>query len=308
MVNFKEGFYSGIIFSHIQGEIKNLQHLFSGVLLTSLMYETKEDEIKKKTEFYNHSKKHISKVNTLIRGFNGNAKIYIPFMNCVKIELIDTKKVKRIIDEHKGDYKMNRVEGRLSPPENIVEYITGTGSDASSLSKRNTHMKLLNVLIPTINSMDQLFKRFKEYSLFFGEIDKIQVRDETKKFITEASDVYSIGLFGISVFIIGKTLEKSITDYLFVLQNLNKIDYKTSEIVSWDFDTKINILKKEKFITDPQYSKMMSVKCDRNIFGHPTDSEDSKQAEKDTGAIIKIGLNAIILIENKIHNIVKNSE
>ena len=89
------------------------------------------------------------------------------------------------------------------------------------------------------------------------------------------------------------------------LKKSNKINNTPAEINKWSFDTKLQILRKNGFLSQPQFSKMMSLKWDRNIFGHPSKSLETKQAMDDADAMIKIGINAIRLVERKIVSIKK---
>ncbi len=51
---------------------------------------------------------------------------------------------------------------------------------------------------------------------------------------------------------------------------------------------------------------MMSVKWDRNIFGHPSKKADLIEAKDDADAIIKIGVNIIQLMEKRIYRLKKS--
>jgi len=86
---------------------------------------------------------------------------------------------------------------------------------------------------------------------------------------------------------------------LILLVKMKRINRKIKEIKEADFDKSIHILRKEKIISPTQYSKIMSVKWDRNIFGHPVKRKDAAQSLKDAEAIIKIGMNLIDFLEHK---------
>ena len=89
------------------------------------------------------------------------------------------------------------------------------------------------------------------------------------------------------------------SEYFNALRKNGKISLTVREMERMDFDTKINRLHNEfSFFKPAQYSKMMAVKWDRNIFGHS--SVGVSQATSDAEAIIHLGISAIKLLEKRL--------
>ena len=63
---------------------------------------------------------------------------------------------------------------------------------------------------------------------------------------------------------------------------------------------KINILYKEKCITESQKSKLLSVKWDRNICAHPASKKELRIIKDDSDAIIRLAMNLINIFESKL--------
>ncbi len=279
MVGFDDIFNLTRLLNTIESSIFRIQTHFNGVRLVALFYDSDvgSDEKKVKKKFYERSKERIDELNRLISVFNNLLNTKFKHLRAEMLVKVNLKSIKKIINEHK---------------------------DNSHLGRRHTHLKLNNTLIPLLNSEENFLKSLDDLYLPFGGPNrKFKTPKKVRINIKEAFDVYSIGYLGTSVFIIGKTLEMVITDYLKELKKCKKINYTMNEINSWNFDTKINILKKEKLLAPNQYSKMMSVKWDRNIFGHPSKKTDLIEAKNDADAIIKIGVNMIQLIENRIYKL-----
>jgi len=64
------------------------------------------------------------------------------------------------------------------------------------------------------------------------------------------------------------------------------------------FDNKLDYLHGKKLIPVTHYSKMKSVKWDRNLYGH-----NSRVKPKDASAMVIIGLNSIEYLDNKINKL-----
>ena len=71
-----------------------------------------------------------------------------------------------------------------------------------------------------------------------------------------------------------------------------------------DFHSKIGFLK-GKIITDVRWTKLMSIKWDRNIFAHPNTKKEIKDAERDAKAMIILAVNQIEFFSKKIKSIVR---
>jgi len=271
MVSFEEIFGLAYQLKRIEDLIFKLQIHFNGVLLVALFFDPKGRNPRK--VFYDETKTIVDNLNNEISQFNKILRC-LKHLRAHELEKVDIKKIKKIVFE---------------PGSNLPE------------KRKYVHLKLNTTLTPLRNSIKNFFLSFENiYIPFGGKGKKYLLRKKIRENILKALDVYSIGHAEIAVFIVGKTLEMSVKDYLKTLCKMRKISYKIKEIDNWDFDTCINILKKHKFLTPTQYSKIMSVKWDRNIFAHPSKIRDIKIALEDCDAITKIGVNSIHYIEKQI--------
>jgi len=308
MVNFSDAFFFGLSIGNISRSIHNVDSVFHGALWASLVYENKKEGIAKKREFYLHVKKEVNELNKEIKDFNNIKESIFSHTNLEDIGEVDISEIKKIIDKHKGDYHVDypkKTDKRNGAFSDIKGFVLGTEDSPSSLSRRNTFILLERTLDDTKKSVHKLMENIRnndDFSKLFWGDKKNRYRKYIKSEIKKASDCYSFCLIGEAVFIIGRCVEKVLTDYLICLKKQGKIKYKLSEIKSWDYDTKINILgKKEKIITQNQYSKLMSLKWDRNIFGHHSKQKEIIQSTKDAEAIIRIGINLLNHFEQKIN-------
>jgi len=84
------------------------------------------------------------------------------------------------------------------------------------------------------------------------------------------------------------------------LKKNKRVDLKTKFIKSDQFklENKIDFLYSKKFITASQFSKMKSIKWDRNLYGH-----NSRVKPKDADAMVIIGLQGIEYLDYKIQKL-----
>jgi len=300
MADFKYIMTLSFLVRIIMESISKVEQTYYGARI--LRYENKKEMIEKKERFYSAVKKELTELNENISMFNQFIRGELKYANFTNIPKVNVKRVKKIIDDHKGDYPVEYDEN-LEFKEKIIKHVMAEDSSASSLSRKNTILKLEKTLTDVKYSISNFLKEVDMLFSPFNQYEDEKFSKNTRMEINKAKDCFSIGLMGETVFIIGKILENLSTKYLILLKKANKINYKTSEIKKWDFETKINILKKEKMLTPNQYSKLMSVKWDRNIFGHPSKTSDIKQSMKDAKAMVIIGLNFISYLESKIAKI-----
>jgi hypothetical protein len=106
-----------------------------------------------------------------------------------------------------------------------------------------------------------------------------------------------VGLFGESIFILGRLLENILSEYIFIIKKLGKLHLTKKQILNLDFHQKIELLhsKKIKTLSGSQFSKLMSVKWDRNIYGHQLHSKN-----KDYQAVLMIALDSVVFFDKKI--------
>jgi len=273
MVGFEGIFNFAMQLKRIEDIKLHLRTNFNGILLVALYFEDANEEKKRKKEFFNRTSKIVKDLNSEIKKFNKYLNKYFTYLNSRGIEQVDLNKIKEIISEHK---------------------------EITSLAREHTILKLNNCLIKTNNSIENVFSSFHNlYFPFGGKNKKFELDELLFKIIKEAFDIYSLGYFETSVFLIGKGLEYTITKFLKKCLGKKKIPYTLKDLKKWTFHKKIDILNEEELISKSDYSKIMSVKWDRNISGHPSRKRELIKLRDDADAIIKIGLNKILDFHNR---------
>ena len=134
----------------------------------------------------------------------------------------------------------------------------------------------------------------------FEWINKEKIQRSIKSEIDKIEAIYSIGGLAEAIFVIGRLLENIINQYLILLKKNKRVDLKTKFIKSDQFklENKIDFLYSKKFITASQFSKMKSIKWDRNLYGH-----NSRVKPKDADAMVIIGLQGIEYLDYKIQKL-----
>lgn len=300
MINFKLSIVLGSILERIRNDLDQFDGLYLGILINSLRYEDIKTGKEKKREYTDSLKIQIEKINSDIKSFNG--LLWVAFginHQFEKLPQIAFPEVRRIILKHKGNYPAE--EKGIS---NFSKELLGDTDSASSLARRHTALQIRNVLLPLrlglgrfVESLKKLEEPFQEYITKKEKLQPI-ISNEIEK----AEACYSIGLRGEAVFIIGKVLENLCTEWLTILKKEGRAGAENLTLKKMDFETKINILyRKLKVLTPSQYSKIMSIKWDRNIFGH--EIKQTKKIEKDADIGVKMGISLIFLIEEKLNKI-----
>lgn len=297
MYDFKLIFVTGTLFNSISEKIKIIEEIHLGVLIHSLRYEDKKESVKKKKDFYDSLKKEILLVNQDINSVNTIITFGLnKYANIEKLKPISLTIIKEVIYKHKDGFPRESKSFKSFEKELFAE-----SDSASSLSRKNTIMRLQSVLFMTKQSMGRFVKSLDSLKEPYGKIlENKNIRLTIKNEIEKSMSCYSIGLIGEATLIIGRILEKISSDYLFKLKRNKKVNYKIKTIREADFDTKINLLRKSKSISSSQYSKIMAIKWDRNIFSHPSKQIDIRISIKDAKSIISLGCNLIEFFEKKL--------
>ncbi|MEX0598249.1 MAG: hypothetical protein WD512_17310, partial [Candidatus Paceibacterota bacterium] len=213
-----------------------------------------------------------------------------------EIEKIDKSVIKQIIINHKGHHP--QAEGLA----NILAESLGKGDSPSVLARRYTALQIANVVLKTRLSISDTVKEIHRFIEIFDVIDEDKIRKTTLKEVEKAKAVYSVGLFGESIFILGRLLENMLTEYILLLKTAGEVSMKNNQINSKDFDfhKKLDFLYSNKLgkLSDSEHSKLMSLKWDRNVYGHKTNLKT-----KDHKAMVSIGLMGNDLLDTRIQKL-----
>ena len=298
----------------IRQNVSMLYSLFNPANLSALTH-TDQSEIKSRRlhTYLESVSKQVELTNKKITEFNKFKNEEFQYLKADNIEKLSLGKIKIIIKSHKGSYKFESPRDKNPNIDTkivdraIIEYYTGEGNSLSSISSKNISLRLAAILrgseLSLQMTMEQCFSN--PYAPCGGIKRKFNTRKHIGFYLQQASDVYTLGFGDLSLFVIGKCLEKSITDYFYILNKNHKIG-NNKDIKHIDFDTKINILHKYKFLTGREFSKIMSVKWDRNGIAHPIRMNEYRQVKLDIDGIIQIGINQVELTERKIENFSTN--
>lgn len=286
----------GSLLEGVRNRIKELNTTYFGLLVNGLRFKDIIEEKKCKNDFFNSVKSVVDQTNKEISLFN---KILVATYGMkselTPLEKIELPRIKKIIFLHKDHPVQSKDIKHYS------DYALGSDDSASSLSRKNTSLQLSNVLIPVQVSITNFKKSVEKMRTLFD------VSDREKKFLRKAildevwkaQCCYTIGLRDESVFMIGRTLEVLMKEYMIALRGKKRVVLNSKQISSMDFDGKLNYLHHTvKLFSPNQHAKMMAVKWDRNSFGHNFRGID--ESRKDVDAIIQLGIVAIKLLESRL--------
>lgn len=283
MASFNSIFKLAMQFKKIEDSKLNLSTTYNIIALDSAFGSalTRDDleSHKKKKELLEKIRICVKKVNGLIKEFNKMLTQEYSYLSAKPIIPLNFKQIGKIIYDHS---KPGKLAGDL------------------------TLLKINNSINNTNQSIREFFQSFDNLILpFMPKGRKVATDSYTDKIVLEAFDIYSIGHFETAVFLMGKCLDYVITRYLKLCVRSKLIPDKLSDIQNWTFDTKINVMKKYKLVSENEYSKIMAIKWDRNISGHPSNSKELAKLRNDSEAMIKLCVNQIIEISKKINSLKK---
>ncbi len=306
-------YYLFDLIASIRRSISTLYSLFSPANLSALTH-TDQSEIKSKRlqVYLGTAAKQVELTNKKIAEFNKFKNEEFQYLKADNIEKLNFGKIAKIIKSHKENYKFESPRDKDPNVDTkivdraIIEFYTGEGNSPSSISSKNISLRLAAILRESELSVNRMMEQcfINPYVPFGGIKRKFNTRKHISLYLQQASDLYTLGFGDLSLFVIGKCLEKSITNYFYILNKNHKIG-KNKNIKYINFDTKINILHKYKFLTEREFSKIMSVKWDRNGIAHPLHTNEYRQVKLDIDGMIQIGINQVELTEKKIKILVQ---
>lgn len=297
IINLKLAIIFGTNLERIRVNIEQFEDLHLGLFINSLRYKKEKEGKKLKNDFIKSTTQSIKLINKEIKDLN----IFIKYLNktglhLALIEKIDNSTIKKIILSHKGHYPKEEGVG------SFIKDALGEGDSPSILARRYTSLQISNVILKTKISLSNFVKSLNDFLRVFESIDRSKLRQSTQKEIEKIRAFYSMGFFGEAIFITGRLLECLLTEYILILKKSGKIYLTKKQILDLDFHNKIETLhsKKLSILSESQFSKLMSIKWDRNIYGHKIGLRT-----KDYQAIITIGLIAIDVFEKKLVGVKK---
>ncbi|MGD8307130.1 MAG: hypothetical protein PVF17_10790 [Ignavibacteria bacterium] len=292
MIHFQFSLLLGNYFYEIKSQLDHFESFYLGLFISDLTYESKKEGINKKKQYYEKSSTVIRDINKKIRHFNSIVKKLNSDLTLLKE--IDLISVKKVIDEHKGDYP------KATGSSSFTDEILGKGDSPSVLARKHTALLIRNILMNTKLSMSDFGKSVTNFVKPFECINREKMRKGTVSEIDKIEAIYSIGGLAEAIFVLGRLLENIINQYLLLLKKCKLIakTYNFIKSEKFSFENKIDYLYSRKFITPSKFSKMKSVKWDRNLYGH-----SNRVKPKDAYAMIIIGLQGIEYLDYKIQKL-----
>lgn len=289
-----------IVWGSILAEIKALldltEELYLGLLINSLRYKSEVEGREEKKKYLLSLRNQTEKINKQVKGFNVIRRhAFGEKSKITKLTPINFSHLRRIVLNHKGDYPEEK------GLKNFVNELLGNTDSASSLARKHTALLLRNALMPLRIELNRFIESLRLFEEPYQEYleKKKKVRIIVSREIEKSIVCYSVNLNGEALFIIGRLLENLSTEWLIQLKRQGAIQLQNAKIEELDFDQKLNRLcHVHKKITHGQFSKAMSLKWDRNIFGHKI--RKLNDLNKDSGSNIRIGVGLVMLFESKI--------
>jgi len=300
MINLQLAIILGTDLWQIRSGIESFENMHLGLFINSLRYKNEKEGRKLKSDFISSAtqsikliNKEIDKFNTLIKYFKKSG------VSLTLIEKINISVVKKIVLAHQGHHP--QAEG----PGAFVHEILGKGDSPSVLARKHTSLQIKNIILRTKLSLSDFVESTYRFLEFFDSIDRASLRLKVQSEIEKSKTAYSVGLPGESIFILGRLLENLVTEYIFCLEKTGKVTLTKDQILALEFHNKIEYLHSKSLpvLSDSQFSKLMSVKWDRNTYGHEINSKG-----KDCQAVIAIGLVTIDFFDKKIAKLKRKSK
>jgi hypothetical protein len=228
---------------------------------------------RKKEELLSELKVNFKQVNRMICQFNKIKNDEFAFLRSEDIILADFDEFAQIVRERE---------------------FTDAGKKHALYRRDVFFEKLHKSISDFVHSFDKML------DVFGGPNRKWRMRRKNFRKLAEIMSIYSFGFFESAVIVCSKHLDELITEYLKLLKRVKRINHKMKEINAWDFDTKINILRKERKITENQKVKLLSIKWDRNSCAHPVRKSELSLIKSDADAIILLSVNSLQYFETRI--------
>jgi hypothetical protein len=275
MVSFENVFSLARLLSQIELTVFDIDTRTNFFFLNWVHLNIKKDQY----EIILVLKPRFNELNRRIAIFNKLKNKCFSFLKSTDLEKVEFSKLEKIILAHK-DY-------------------TDSGKKVAVLEKDR-------VFQPLEKSINSFLDSFKNVAILFGGSREFKTREKCIHRVRELIEIYSFGFFESTVLLCGRFLEELVTDYLKLLKHKKLIKYKLKEIDSWNFDTKINILHKEQKttrLTESQFSKLSSIKWDRNTCAHPNTKNEREKIKNEVDAIIISTLNLMQEFEIKMYKL-----
>ncbi|MDZ4713674.1 MAG: hypothetical protein SGI89_15305 [bacterium] len=292
MINLQLAIILGTDLWQIRSGIESFESMHLGLFINSLRYKDEKEGRKLKSDFISSATQSIKFINNEIHKFN----IFIKYfkksgVSLTPIEKINISAVKKIVLAHQGHHPQAEGAGAF------VHEIMGKGNSPSVLARKHTSLQIKNIILRTKLSLSDFVKSINRFLEIFDSIDRANLRPHIQNEIEKAKTAYSVGLPGESIFILGRLLENLVTEYILFLKKTGKVSLTKDQILTLGFHKKVEFLHNKSLpvLSNSQFSKLMSVKWDRNTYGHKINSKG-----KDYQAIIAIGLVAIDFFDKKI--------
>jgi hypothetical protein len=274
----------GFTLSSVQIKISNFleNNLEKNVMLHSLkeeLLEIDKDEKDSKRLILerSHVEERLISINEELKEINKSilTPLRIPF----PFPLLKTKIISKMIIERFSHYQSNK--------------------DLIRLYNENLRLKIINQFKPLLDSLKKIIQHFSDKEKFEG-ID--ETSKESKSYIREAINIYSIGYGKTAVLCLGRDIENEINNYLRGLKKRRKITPRQfKEFINNKYNNKLGFLK-EKFIDEEEFTKLKAFSFDRDKGGHPDLGEiDNNRAR----TLIQQGVWLIIDLQKKINKLNK---
>ena len=135
--------------------------------------------------------------------------------------------------------------------------------ESQKLANENLKIKINNHLSLVKKSVMDLVQSVDDDN---KDIDFSGINEEYWEELNEARDMYSVGYHRTSVFVLGRTIERTTND---IFKLLIRKRIKSVKEIPDKFDAKIGILKSKEIIDEKLFHELSTLKIDRNDTGHP---------------------------------------
>lgn len=266
-VIIKIGMFLQMIISRIEHLLRNVEEsLMLHNLHESFPSSTREDVLKNQKKTILKILTEAKDINEMIKGSNEIIKLLGHKKKIVPIDLIAIRRFIQL--RFKSIHKKEETQ---------------------KLDNENFRIKVRRQFYKTKKSVKDFIVLVEEEQNFEG-LDKL--KKNYKKGINAAINIYSIGYYKTSIFVVGCTVEEVLDDL--IRSAIKKGRLKRVNVSQIKYEKKIGILKNNRLIDDKLFHDLSSVRIDRNKTGHPIKRAFKKNENK---LVILTGINLILRLQ-----------
>lgn len=242
----------------------------------------------------------VHSVNEFTRSKNAqqNGKKYLkslfaeiePKIKVINSEIVALNKVSTLFE---GNFRLKtiKIDGLKKIVKSRFEIISKDGE--SKHLDENLDLKINHYFRETREAVANFANAVSSMTKFERSLKK--VKPQYKDNLSNAIDIMDMGIYDVSIFTSGRTVEESVNRLLKILISKKKIE--SFDINKKMLGTKVKILNDNRILTEKTYFDLSSLRVSRNDTGHPNKVKFTKQ---EASEMITLSISLLCRIEKLI--------